>query len=102
MDVSGCSQLIKIVKNGTRSTKDGKANYIYGENSLQRDGFTALVIDGKKYIDEGVPLSPENFPDPIFRRSVAAKFDTDGNAVLSAGEIQAAEYLDIYPDSSAL
>ena len=58
--------------------------------AVSAGAFTAFADSGD------VEINNTNFPDDVFRQYVSEKCDTDGNGVLSQGEIEAVEKIDVH------
>lgn len=53
-----------------------------------------MGLASKAYAAE-VAISPENFPDDVFREHIKTSYDTDGDEILSDAEISAVTFVDL-------
>ena len=90
LDITGCTKLIKSLDypygvNNQVVTynyifETGNINTPYNNYLMEIDGWTDIFIDGQKtFIDGGIPINKEYFPDPQFRHFLRGEMIGDGN-----------------------
>ena len=89
LDLRGCTQLLRAVQYGAKTSTEDYVQYQYVDNKLGRilrlrvDADTELIVPGMIKIDEA------HFPDEAFRLWVSDIADSNGSGWLSAEEIDA-------------